>query len=104
MAKETYFAKVARYYNSDHKLTQYPSKRPLRVLVLHEIASLFEEDRQYTEKEVNEIIKSKITFTDVETLRRELFNYRYLGRFRDGSAYWLEKDWKEIRKEYISEV
>ena len=103
MAKETYQEKLERYYDSEHKLTQYPSKRPLRILALERIASQIEENREYTEKEVNEIIRDNITFTDQEWIRRELFQYKFMGRFKDGSKYWLDEDWKTIVKRYITE-
>lgn len=40
------------------------------------------------EKEVNEIIKQCISFTDVELIRREMYELKYLDRLKDGSAYW----------------
>ena len=99
MAKETYQEKLERYYDGN-KLTQYPSKRPLRILVLERIASQFQEGVQYSEKEVNTIIRENITFTDQEWIRRELFQYKFMGRLKDGSAYWLEENWREISREY----
>lgn len=92
---QKYTEKLERYYNSENKLTQYPSKRPMRVLALARIAEKFEMDKKYTEKEVNEIIKTSIAFSDVELIRREMFQYRFINRLRDGSQYWLEDDWRE---------
>ena len=102
MAKETYQEKLERYYDGN-KLTQYPSKRPLRILALERIASQFQEGVQYSEKEVNTNIRENITFTDQEWIRRELFQYKFMGRLIDGSKYWLEKDYQEIVKKYITE-
>ena len=45
---------------------------------------------KYTEKEVNEIIRQNILFSDVELIRRELYQYKLIGRLRDGSEYWRE--------------
>lgn len=92
---EKYMEKLKRYYDEENKLMQYPSKRPMRMIALTRIAEKFEEDRKYTEKEVNEIIKASIGFSDVELIRREMFQYKFIGRLRDGSEYWLEEDWKE---------
>lgn len=89
---DKYIEKLKRYYDSDNKLTQYPSKRPMRMIALATIAEKFESEKKYTEKEVNEIIKASIVFSDVELVRRELFQYKFLGRLRDGSEYWLEKE------------
>ena len=78
-----------------------PSKRPMRIIALVKITECLEVDKKYTEKEVNEIIKSKIAFCDVELVRREMFQFRMIGRLRDGSQYWVEPDWREVYKEYM---
>lgn len=59
--------------------------------MLDAIAEMFEYNRHYSEKEVNEIIKQSILFSDVELIRREMYDYRLLDRLKDGSAYWREK-------------
>lgn len=87
----TYQRKMANYYDSQGRLTQYPTKRPMRVMALTKIADCFELDRKYTEKEVNAIIKQNIAFSDIELVRREMFQLKLLGRLRDGSAYWREQ-------------
>ena len=92
---EVYKEKLAGYYDSKNKLKQYPSKRPMRIIALARIAEKFEEEKKYTEKEVNEIIKESISFTDIELIRREMFQYKFIGRLRDGSEYWLESNWRE---------
>lgn len=103
MNMNTYYKKMGSYYDSGEKLLQYPSRRPMRIIALARIAESFEMDRKYTEKEVNEIIKSKIAFSDVELIRREMFQYKILGRLRDGSQYWLESEWRELYGEYLKE-
>ncbi len=100
---QAYHKKLENYYDSNGRLLQYPSKRPLRILVLIKIVEQMDENRKYTEKEINEIIKSQIAFSDIELVRRELYQYKMLGRLRDGSEYWVEKDWKTAYAEYIRE-
>lgn len=85
-----YQKKLAGYYDSEGRLLQYPSKRPMRQIALSKIADCFEKDRKYTEKEVNEIIRNNISFTDVELIRREMYQCKLIGRQRDGSEYWRE--------------
>lgn len=97
---ELYRDKMKRYYDADDKLTQYPSKRPMRILALMKIAQKFALSVKYTEKEVNEMIKESISFTDIELIRREMFQYQFIGRLRDGSEYWAEEGWRERYKEY----
>ena len=98
---EIYSEKLKRYYDSEGKLTQYPSKRPMRIIALIKVAETFELEKKYTEKEVNEIIKASISFSDVELIRREMFQYRFINRLRDGSEYWAEPKWRETYGEYV---
>ncbi len=88
--REAYEKKLGMYYDAQGRLKQYPSKRPLREIALSKIAAHFEKDRIYTEKEVNEIIRQSISFSDVELIRREMFEKKLIGRLRDGSQYWKE--------------
>ena len=105
MEKEAaiYREKLKHYYNDEGRLTQYPPKRPMRLIALSKIAERFEPGKQYKEKEVNEVIKAAIAFNDVELIRRELFEYKFLGQQRDGSAYWLEEGWREKYQNYLEE-
>lgn len=98
---ELYCEKVRRYYDSDGRLMQYPSKKPMRILALIRIAQKIDVSRKYTEKEINQIIKDSIAFSDIELIRREMFQYRLIGRLRDGSEYWAEPDWQTAYAEYL---
>lgn len=93
---EKYKEKLERYYDEEGKLTQYPSKRPLRVLALIKVADDFEKDKIYTEKEVNEVIRKNIAFSDHELIRREMYQYKLMNRLPNGSEYWLEKERPEF--------
>lgn len=75
------------FFDENGQLKQYPSKRPVREIVLCRIAEKFEYGRDYTEKEVNQMIKEQIAFSDIETIRRALFDHDFLNRERDGSRY-----------------
>lgn len=89
--RQKYKDKLERLYDENGKLIQYPSKRPLRPIVLEKIAQKFEVGKTYTEKEVNAMIQESITFTDIELIRRELYQYKFMERLRDGSKYWVEE-------------
>ncbi len=86
--EEKYRKQIKGYYDPNGRLVQFPSKKPLREMALAKIAQGFDEGRNYTEKEVNAIIQSQIVFSDVELVRRELFQTGWLDRLRDGSQYW----------------
>lgn len=100
---QIYNKKLDNYFDSNGKLLQYPSKRPMRIIVLIKIVEQMEANRKYTEKEVNEIIRLNISFSDIELIRREMYQYKLLGRLRDGSEYWVEANWRNAYAEYIRE-
>ena len=73
---QIYNKKLDNYFDSNGKLLQYPSKRPMRIIVLIKIAEQMDENRKYTEKEINEMIsllesKDKIY---IRVLTHELCN------------------------------
>lgn len=59
--------------------------------ILQKIAKKFKKDKEYPEKEVNEIIKS-FDVDDYVLFRRELVNFNYLGKDSYKGIYWLKKD------------
>ena len=74
------------------RLTAFPAERKTKIYTLCYLAEKFERDKKYTEKEVNEVLKAWHTFDDPATLRRELYDYKFLDREKDGSVYWLENE------------
>ena len=100
---QIYYKRLENYYDVDGRLIQYPSKRPMRIIALIKITEQIDANRKYTEKEINEIIRLNIAFSDIELIRREMFQYKLIGRLRDGSEYWVENDWRTVYAEYIRE-
>ncbi len=68
------------------KLKIFSAKEKKKLVALTKIAECFETDKIYTEKEVNEILKS--VFDDYVTLRRYLIEYGFVERTKDCSEYW----------------
>lgn len=68
------------------RLKQLSPKEKKRVACLHRIAEEFDPAKRYTEKEVNELLLP--IYDDFSSLRRELVDYGFVARERDGSAYW----------------
>ncbi|MEG1426569.1 MAG: DUF2087 domain-containing protein [Oscillospiraceae bacterium] len=64
----------------------YSSKFKKKIVALEEISRLFEKDKKYTEKEINELLQG--VYPDFVTLRRDLIEQKILAREKDGSAYW----------------
>jgi hypothetical protein len=68
------------------RLTVMPRKRAQREQVLSHVArTLFDADRSYTEREVNEALLT--VHGDYPALRRYLIENRLLTRAKDGSSY-----------------
>ncbi|HJV45864.1 MAG TPA: DUF2087 domain-containing protein [Bacillota bacterium] len=70
-------------------LLKFPLKEKQKLVVLREIAKLFEGDHIYNEKEVNQILKA--VYEDYVTIRRYLIEYGFMDRKSDGSQYWVKK-------------
>lgn len=78
---------VKRFLNDDALVKQWPKKLSDKKLVLEYLATKFEFERSYHEREVNEILKQWHTFSDWPLLRRELFEQGFLDRNRSGTDY-----------------
>lgn len=76
-------------------LKTFPPKEKKKLVILNLIAQQFQPDRQYSEKEVNQILEE--IYTDYVTIRRYLIEYGYMDRTVDCSAYWLCKSPKQIK-------
>ena len=79
-----------RYFSSFQPLIldKYPTKLKKKIAILVTIKECFEEEKSYTEKQVNEILKS--VYFDYVTIRRDLYDAGILDRETDGSKYWMK--------------
>ncbi|WP_442604112.1 DUF2087 domain-containing protein [Paenibacillus sp. KN14-4R] len=72
------------------QLREFPKKEKRKVSILKHIHTFFEPNHNYTEIEVNAILK-KIHPTEYVTLRRYLIEYGFMDRLEDCSAYWVKQ-------------
>jgi hypothetical protein len=72
----------------DGPLSDFPTKEKRKIVVLRHIMNRFVPERRYSEKEINEILRS--VYVDYVTLRRYLIEYGFMSRTRDGSQYWVK--------------
>lgn len=81
---------IKRYFKDEGKgrLTALPRKEKRKIIVLSHISKKFENTMNYTEKEVNDILKK--VDADYVTLRRYLIEYGFLNRTDDCSRYWVK--------------
>lgn len=82
--EDAYDQKILRDFFDGDRLKEIPASRKKRSVVLRWLAELFDEDRQYSEKEVNAIIAKH--HPDFATLRRELIGAKLLDRAK--GVYW----------------
>lgn len=80
--------KVLRGLTHGGKLLHIPNKHKKWLVILRWLATLFQADMLYTEKDVNDILKS-VFEEDYVALRRGLVDMGYLRRERGGGKYWL---------------
>ena len=83
--EEKYRREVISHFFKYGKLTQLPSQRKKREIILQEIAKEFERGKQYDERDVNEIIHR--FHEDHCTIRREMIAFGIMAR--DKETYWL---------------
>lgn len=77
---------VADYTHNDGSLRMIPKKTKKVIAILEYMAGSFENDIDYSEDQINEILKRY--YPDPTTLRRYLIDYGYLGRERNSAHYW----------------
>lgn len=78
---------LQNFLDEEGRLTSWPAKPKKQMLALQLLAEKLEWNRQYTEKEINELLTKFHTFEDAALLRRELYMKHFLDRKPDGSAY-----------------
>jgi predicted transcriptional regulator len=72
------------FFSPDGRLTEIPAQRKKRDVVLARLVQEFNRDRQYSEAEVNEVVRR--FHPDVATLRREFIMTKMMQR--ENGCYW----------------
>jgi len=78
------------FLNADGTLKQIPPMGNKLLIILNFIVDAFEFDANYTEKEVNTILRR--FHLDTAALRRYLVDHSLMAREGDGSRYWRVKN------------
>lgn len=81
---------LKNYLNADGTLKQIPSVQNRLLIILNFIVDAFAFDTNYTEKEVNTILRR--FHLDTAALRRYLVDNGLMAREGDGSRYWRVKE------------
>jgi hypothetical protein len=77
------------FLNADGSLKQIPPQGNKLLIILNFIVDAFAYDTNYTEKEVNTILRR--FHVDTAALRRYLVDNGLMGRKSDGTRYWRVK-------------
>ena len=86
---------INTFLDKEGRVIRWPKKRNDKLNVLKYIQGKFEENRKYTESEVNKIIKEWHIFNDHALVRRELYDNYLINRTGDGREYWIEDEGKQ---------
>ncbi|MBM7614474.1 DUF2087 domain-containing protein [Alkaliphilus hydrothermalis] len=82
---------IKTYFTSKdgiERLKEFPAKEKRKIIVLKYMIKKFDATKKYSEKEVNQVLKS--FYEDYVTLRRYLIQYGFMERSKDCSQYWLK--------------
>ncbi|MGK2965084.1 MAG: pyridoxal 5'-phosphate synthase glutaminase subunit PdxT [Tepidiformaceae bacterium] len=83
---------LAPFLDDRGRFSSWPQKLAHQRTLVASLVDLFEPGKRYTEREVNDLLDQRHTFRDPARLRRYLYDWRYIDRTSDGSAYWLLVD------------
>jgi len=81
---------LKNFLNADGSLKQIPPMGKKLLIVLNFIVDVFAFDTNYTEKEVNAILRR--FHVDTAALRRYLVDHKLMAREGDGTKYWRVKN------------
>ena len=73
-------ARTLRAFFVGERLKQIPAQRKKRVIILRHLLTRFDPGRDYSEREINDILK--VANEDYATLRRELVDYGFMNRHK----------------------
>ncbi len=81
---------LKNFLNADGTLKQIPPMGAKLLIILNFIVDAFAFDTNYTEKEVNTILRR--FHVDTAALRRYLVDHKLMARESDGTKYWRVKE------------
>ncbi|WP_243297993.1 DUF2087 domain-containing protein [Bacillus litorisediminis] len=91
ITKEEQEKVLATYFKQgpDGPLDSFPSKEKRKIIVLQQILNRFDINKKYTEREVNEVIKT--AYPDFATIRRYFIEYGFMERNKECTQYWVKQ-------------
>ena len=81
----------SKLINEFEEILFWPKKRLDKEYIIKFLSTKFNIDKDYSEKEVNQVLNRHHKFNDIPLLRRELISRKVLSRTDNGSNYWKNK-------------
>lgn len=81
------------FINKEGRIVSFPAQEKKFLVLLRYVVEGFEQDRRYSEKEVNEVLSRYNA--DTASLRRGLIEHNLMARESDGTAYWRTEEEKK---------
>lgn len=91
-ADPTVPAELRRYLDQAGRVVIWPAKKLIRQHIYTYLAAFFQPGQVYSEKEVNQLLTRYLVCNDHVTVRRDMCDFHYLQRERDGTRYWRVLD------------
>ena len=76
---------IIKKYMKDNMIIQIPKKNKDKLTLLSYVTNMFETGTDYSESEINFILKS--VYNDYALLRRYIIDFRFMERSKDGKSY-----------------
>ena len=73
----------------DGRVIHIPTKEKKKYILLHDFIKGLDEERMYTEQEINAELLKRYSFSDYVEQRRYLITFGLMERTADGRQYWL---------------
>lgn len=80
---------LAAFTDGTGRITAFPVQQKKYLVLVRHVATAFEQDRRYSEREVNAIL-GRLN-EDTARLRRDLVGYGFMEREGGGGDYWLSR-------------
>lgn len=78
---------LKNFLDAQGRLIRFPAKRKMQLAALSYLAQKIEPSTVYAERQINDVLSAWHTFGDPATLRRALYDWRFVNRTPDGCAY-----------------
>jgi len=88
--------KFVSLFNDEGKIKQWPAQLKYQTMLINHLHSIIQDDVEFTENEINQIIKNNICFTDHVTVRKNMVGLKALVKKDNGNVYCKNNAYKRV--------